>query len=55
MEKQSVKLNENKKPSQKQKYTRPAVKRYSTPKLRKHKSYKDITLVIVAITPPVVS
>lgn len=38
--------------TEKKTYTPPTLKRYTSPKLRKHKSYKDITMLF-AVLPPV--
>lgn len=37
--------------SEKKAYTSPILKRYTPPKLRKHKSYKDITMLFAVIPP----
>ncbi len=47
----SLQLIEEKK-TEKKPYASPTLQRYTSPKLRKHKSYKDITMLF-AVIPPV--
>lgn len=54
-EKNMAHKKENTDSPPKKNYVRPSLRRYNAPKLRKHKSYKDITQIVInpAAPPPV--